>query len=117
MPLAGNYLKKKQVGSEYYYPLRIYFCRDCIAVQLLDIISAEEIFRDYRYLSSISLATHFREYAGSMKKFLKKNDFVVEIGSNDGVLLSPLQKMGMKVLGVDPAKNVAEIAEKRFTDN
>ena len=47
------------------------------------------------------------------EKFLERGDFVVEIGSNDGVLLAPLKNLGMRTLGVDPAKNVAEVASKR----
>ena len=113
MPHAGNYLTEAELGREYYYPLRIYFCRKCGLVQNLDIISPETLFGEYHYLSSISLSGHFQKYAKEVKKrFLNKNAFVVEIGSNDGVLLSPLKKMGINVLGIDPAKNIAMVAEK-----
>lgn len=113
-PLAGDFLEKNRVGKESYYPLRAYFCMDCGYVGLLDIVSAKTLFSDYRYLSSVSLIAHFEEYAKEMqKKFLKKRDFVVEIGSNDGVLLAPFKRMGMRVLGIDPAANVAKIAQKK----
>jgi len=114
MPHAGNYLKPWEVGKEYYYPLRIFFCKSCGLIQNLDIISSETLFKNYHYLSSVSLTKHFQEYAEEVKKkFLNENSFIVEIGSNDGVLLSPLLKMGYKVLGVDPAVNVGRIAKKK----
>ncbi|QQG41195.1 MAG: class I SAM-dependent methyltransferase [Candidatus Woesebacteria bacterium] len=117
MPHAGNYLKPKEVGKEYYYPLRIFFCKNCGLIQNLDIISSETLFKNYHYLSSVSLTKHFQEYAKEVKKkFLNKNSFIVEIGSNDGVLLLPLSKMGFKVLGVDPAVNVGRIAKKKDLD-
>ena len=113
LPLAGEFLNKKEIGKEKYYPLRVFFCRNCYLVQLLDIPINVKIFEDYRYLSSISLTEHFKEYANEMsERYLTKKDFIVEIGSNDGVLLLPLKEKGFKVLGVDPAKNIAKIAQK-----
>ncbi len=114
MPHAGNYLTEKELGQEYFYPLRIYFCRKCGLVQNLDLIPQKVLFEKYFYLSSVSLSGYFQKYANEMKKrFLKKKSFIVEIGSNDGVLLLPLKKMGYKVLGVDPARNIAKVAEKK----
>ena len=114
MPHAGDFLTAKEVGKEFYYPLRIYFCRDCSLVQNLDVISPMKLFKQYHYLSSISLTDHFQKYAMEIKRrFLNKDSFVIEIGSNDGVLLSPLEKIGIKTIGVDPASNVAKIAKKR----
>jgi SAM-dependent methyltransferase len=114
MPHAGDFLTKKEVGKELLYPLKIYYCKKCGLVQILDIIPPSILFKNYHYLSSVSLSKHFGEYALEMnKRFLNNNSFVVEIGSNDGVLLSPLSKMGIKVLGVDPARNVAQIAKEK----
>lgn len=114
MPHAGDFLKKSQVGREKYYPLKVWFCSNCSLVQIIDVIPPDTLFGDYKYLSSVSLQNHFVMYARQMRsKFLKKDSFVVEIGSNDGVLLVPLKKFGIKVLGVEPAKNVAKIAENR----
>lgn len=114
IPLAGDYLLKEELGKEKYYPLRVYFCQNCFCVQLIDVVSSDHIFRNYRYLSSISLSSHFEDFAYEMqKRFLRASAFVVEIGSNDGVLLAKLQKYGVKVLGVDPALNVARIAQAK----
>jgi SAM-dependent methyltransferase len=114
MPLAGNFLLKKNIGKEKFYPLELYRCLDCSLVQVLHLISPEELFNDYRYLSSVSLTKHFTEYAVNVvKRFDLKNKLILEIGSNDGVLLTPFKNLGVKVLGIDPAKNVAAIANKK----
>jgi SAM-dependent methyltransferase len=114
MPHAGDFLTKKEVGKELCYPLKIYYCKKCGLVQILEVISSKTLFKNYHYLSSVSLTGHFKELAEELKnKFLNKKSFVVEIGSNDGVLLYPLKKMGFNVLGVDPAINVVKIAEKK----
>lgn len=114
MPHAGNFLKKSEVGKELIYPLKLWFCKKCKLVQILDIIPSSVLFDDYRYLSSISLTKHFEEFADELvTKYLSKGNFAVEIGSNDGVLLVPLKNKGIKVLGVDPARNVARVAKNK----
>jgi len=117
MPHAGDFLEKKQIGHEKYYPLKVWFCKKCFLVQILDVIPPSALFEDYRYLSSVSLKDHFFNYATEMRlKYLSKGSFVVEIGSNDGVLLAPLSEMGVTVLGVDPSKNVGDIARAKGLD-
>lgn len=113
MPHAGNFLKRAELGKELYYPLRIYYCRNCSLVQVCDIPNRDTLFSDYKYASSYSLSSYFERLAKKLSKIIKKGDFVFEIGSNDGVLLQPLKKLGFKVLGIDPAKNIAEIANSR----
>jgi methylation protein EvaC len=115
MPHAGDFLNKNEIGKEIYYPLKIYICGNCKLVQVLDVVNPDKLFKDYKYASSVGLSRYFEEYADYLfsKKILKKGDFVVEIGSNDGVFLSPLEKRGAKTLGVDPAKNINKIARKR----
>jgi len=107
-------LTKEQLEEEKLYPLDIAVCLDCSLVQILNVVSPEALFTDYRYLSSVTqtLSQHFREYAEVLRRNVlpKDNSFVVEIGCNDGVLLAPLQKIGVKALGVDPASNVVEVA-------
>lgn len=116
MPLAGGFLKKEELKEERKYPLRVFICKDCGLVQLIDVVSPEVLFKDYRYASSMTktLSEHFRKYAKEMaSRFLKQNSFIVEIGSNDGVLLAPLEKLGINALGVDPAVNIVKIAKAR----
>jgi methylation protein EvaC len=116
LPLAGGFLKEKDIRFEKKYPLRIFFCKDCGLVQIIDVISQKTLFKDYRYTSSTTktLSGHFEEYAKEMSgRFLKKDDFVLEIGSNDGVLLAPLKKNGIRAVGIDPASNIVFIARSR----
>lgn len=116
MSLAGGFLKKEEIKKEKKYPLRVFICENCGLVQLIDVVSAELLFKDYRYASSTTktLREHFKKYAKEMiTRFLKQNNFVVEVGSNDGVFLAPLKEFGINALGVDPAINIVKIAKKR----
>jgi len=119
MPLAGGFLKKHELKKEKKYPLRVFVCEGCGLVQLIDVVSAELLFKDYRYTSSTTktLREHFKKYAEEViTRFLKKNSFIVEIGSNDGVFLAPLKKFRINTLGVDPATNIVKIAQKKGLD-
>jgi hypothetical protein len=93
------------------YPLDTYLCLTCGHLQNLDVVDPEILFRNYTYCSSASLGLveHFRKYADSVVTNLEipTNSFVVEIGSNDGSLLKAYKALGMRVLGVDPAKLIA----------
>ena len=113
MPLAGGFIKKEQLKDDAAYPLAVYFCRNCKEAQVLDIVPSEVLFKDYRFLASVTktLSNHFVEYAKEMKeRFLGKDSLVVEFGSNDGVLLKPFMELEVKAVGVEPAKNIAEVA-------
>lgn len=107
-PLANKYPTKDQFANEDFFPLVIHFCTTCKNVQLGQIVSRERMFTDYYYLSSVNpgLVRHFEEFA----KQLKNARFVVDIGSNDGILLRPLKKLGVKALGVEPSVNVSKLA-------
>lgn len=116
MPLAGGFIHTEDIPFEKKFPLRLFFCEKCALVQVVDIIPQEILFRDYRYTSSTTktLSEHFRDYAKDIQdKFLDKNSFVVEIGSNDGVLLSPLKELNVNALGVEPASNIVSIATSK----
>ena len=110
-PLVNRLIGKKELNKkDPIYPIVVKQCRSCKLVQLVNIIDANEIYKkvDYLYFSSDmpQLDKYFKEYAEDIKKrFLKMNDFVVEIGCNDGIMLKHFQKK-CKVLGVDPATNV-----------
>lgn len=111
-PLAGNFLKKSQLGKEKKYPLKIYFCKKCMYLEVADSIKPDILFKNYHYITGINLKDHFGKFADELiRKFIKKDDFVIEIGSNDGTLLTALHKKDVMVLGVDPssvAKNSKE---------
>jgi hypothetical protein len=100
--------------DELFFPLDLFVCRSCFLVQLLDVVDPEVLFRDYLYVSgtSTTMARHFAAYADEVKELqrLGPDDLVVEIASNDGVLLEHFHRAGIRTLGVEPALNVAEIA-------
>ena len=111
-PLANKYPKNKlEIKKEYKFNLKICFCEKCKSAQIKKIIDRKLMFTDYYYLSSVnkSLVDHFNKLA----KKLKNSNFVLDIGSNDGVLLAPLKKLGIKAIGVDPSINVGKIANKK----
>ena len=97
--------------SEDTYPLCVVGCQKCHFVQVESPIDANRIYtdQDYLYYSSDmpGLSEYFREYANDLKEYLSPEDFVVEIGSNDGIMLAHFASFGNAVLGVDPSVNVA----------
>lgn len=117
VPLAGDFLVRERLGQEKLYPLDLVVCLDCTLVQIANVVDATQIFTDYRYLSSVTttLMSHFADYARILKdRVLRGSDgLVVEIGSNDGVLLSRLKELGVKAIGVDAAENVVRIAKAK----
>ncbi len=117
-PPSNRFIDKKELTTlEPTYPLDAYWCHDCNLAQLIDIVDKQELFQeDYVYFSSVmpKVSPHWQRYANDvMAKFLHNtNDLVVEIGSNDGIVLKCFQERGYPVLGVDPARNIAVVAEK-----
>ncbi|MBU2567615.1 MAG: methyltransferase domain-containing protein [Elusimicrobia bacterium] len=116
MSLANAFLKKEDLNKlEDKFPLKVYFCRFCSSLQLLDIVNPELLFRHYNYLTSASrpLAEHFIKMGKDLAdKFVASpNDLVVEIGGNDGVLLAGIKDRS-RVLNIEPAENIAEISRK-----
>ena len=112
-PLANNLNSlKNEINEE--YPLDLNFCKKCFNSQLSVAVPAKKMFNNYLYLSSTSqqFRNHFSKIATEIKNQLKhnKNSFVVDIGSNDGIFLKPLKEQGIKSIGIEPAKNVAKIA-------
>lgn len=117
MPHAGDFLNKFEIGKEKYYPLRIFYCKKCYLVQVLDIPDPKDLFTNYKYASTYSLKNYFEKYAIKLSKLFKRNDFIIEIGCNDGVLLKPLKELGARVLGIDPAiliKDKKVLVENKF---
>ena len=117
-PPSNSYLKPEQLDRmERFYPLHAWVCGKCFLVQLEEFESPEEIFSDYAYFSSYSDSwlKHAKAYTEAMaKRFsLGPSSFVVEIASNDGYLLQYFVERGVPVLGIEPAANVAAVAEKK----
>jgi SAM-dependent methyltransferase len=117
MPLANGLLTEAQLREpEAKYPLDVAFCPDCTLLQIMDTVPPEAIFCDYPYLSSFSDANVecARELTGQMMLAhdLGGDSLVMEIGSNDGYLLQFYVEKGIAVLGIDPAANIASVAEE-----
>ena len=117
-PLANSYLKEEQLNRmEPFFPLHVYVCAKCLLVQLEEFSTPHDIFSDYAYFSSFSDSwlAHAKAYADMITaRFrLDSTSKVVEIASNDGYLLQNFVAREIPVLGVEPAANVAEVANKK----
>ena len=117
-PPSNSFLSKNQLKkSEDKFPLRLYLCKKCYHLQLRDIVDKKLLFSNYLYMTSANkpIVTHFEKYADVIfNKFLKnkKENKVIEIGSNDGTLLKKFLRYNVNVLGIEPAKNLASISNK-----
>lgn len=118
MPIANGFLGSDQFDNEYLFDLRVAFCERCKMVQLLEQPIKEKMFNEnYAFFSGTSnaMATHFREFADHiMNDYLSPHGpFVVEIGSNDGIMLQYFKDKNINHLGVEPSANVAEVARRK----
>ncbi len=116
-PLANNLLKNKNDKDEL-YPLEMNYCSNCHNCQLSVVVDPKKMFSNYLYLSSTSktFRDHFEKAA---KKYIKefklkpKKSYIIDVGSNDGVALKPFKNLNFnKILGIEPAKNLAKLANK-----
>ena len=116
-PLANNLLKKEKEKCEL-YPLEVNYCNKCHNCQLSVSVDPKKMFSNYLYTSSTSnlFIGHFIRAAKKYSKELKlnkKKSYIIDVGSNDGVALKPFKDMGFKkILGIEPAKNLAKLANK-----
>lgn len=118
MPLANNLITEQEIKTpQFECPLSLTLCSKCYLVQLTHIVPPEKMFSHYLYVSSTTktFQDHFSDYARTVRKILKKKDlpFAIDIGSNDGLLVSCYMKEGMRALGIDPAKNLADEANQK----
>lgn len=115
-PLANSYDNTINIKKNK-FPLELVICRACNHVQLKHIVDKKLLFSNYLYVSGTSkvFVDHFKKFVKKVinNKLVKKNDFVLEIGSNDGTLLKIFQQNKIKVLGVDPAKNLVKISNRQ----
>jgi len=118
VPLANSLLTAEQLDQpETKYPLDLVFCPNCTLVQITCTVPPEEIFRHYLYFSSFSdtVLEHSKELVELLikKRELDCNSLVVELASNDGYLLQYFVQKDIPVLGIEPALNIAKVAEER----
>ncbi len=117
-PLANSYLEPRDLDEpESFYPLCVYLCENCWLAQLPAVTTAEAIFSDYAYFSSFSDSwlAHAKQFVERVTRRLNlgTDSLVVEVASNDGYLLQYAQELGLRVLGIEPAQNVAVAAREK----
>lgn len=120
-PLANKFLAREHLAAkEPAFPLCVGFCHTCSHVQLTQAVPPGAMFEDYLYISSASstLKAHLFDLSDivTQRYNLGKNNLVVDIGCNDGTLLSGFKRHGVRTLGVDPAKNLAAFTDKLGID-
>ena len=114
-PLCESFLSADQLDAmEPFFPLHVMVCGTCFLVQLREYVSPKQIFTEYAYFSSYSTSwvAHAKAYCEMIKERLGlgTGSLVVELASNDGYLLQHFPPLGVPVLGIEPAANVAKIA-------
>ena len=117
MPLANALLTAEQLDQpEPTYPLDLAFCPHCTLVQITETVPPEDLFREYLYFSSFSdtMLRHAQELVSRLivSRRLDNNSLVIEVASNDGYLLQYYRQEGIPVLGIEPAVNVARVAQE-----
>lgn len=116
-PLANEFLTKEKIDrEELYFPLGVYFCNNCSFLTLGHVVDPTILFGNYVYVSSTSkvFINHFREFAKkTITRFnLNPKSLIIDIGSNDGILLKPFKEANVQVLGIEPAKHIVKVAQK-----
>jgi methylation protein EvaC len=115
-PIANGFLKPGQTEGEYFYEMKPAFCASCGMFQIVDQPAAEQMFHaEYAFFSSTSryMQVHFAKFAQDVMDGVLKgrsDPFVVELGSNDGIMLGNFKEKGIRHLGVEPSSNVADVA-------
>jgi SAM-dependent methyltransferase len=116
-PVADDFIPATRLDqAQESFPLDVFLCKACGLVQLLEVVDPTSIYDEFLYVtkSSPGLVDHFRGYAEDVvtRLALEPGRSVVEIGSNDGSLLEFFKQRGLRVLGVDPARGIAEAATR-----
>ncbi len=118
MPIANGFLLREEFASEYFFELQVAFCEHCGMVQILEQPDREQMFNEnYAFFSGTSegMKIHFKAFADDvMRNYLPSdNPFVVEIGSNDGIMLQNFAENHIRHLGIEPSSNVAEVSREK----
>ena len=118
MPIPNGFLSRKEPSeTESHYPLQVCVCESCFLMQLRHVVPPEIMFKNYLYIPSTSL-THIESFdvvaRDIIRRFhVRKGSLAVDIGSNDGTLLVQFKDLGMRILGIDPAENLAAEANRK----
>ena len=115
IPLAGYFPKHEELYVDKNFDCFLFVCDTCGMLQTNITIDSDELFGDYRYASSVGLSNHFSDVASYLNDRFRLTDgrTVLEIGSNDGVLLKPLNNLGINAVGIDPSINISKIAKDK----
>ncbi|MGA8320707.1 MAG: class I SAM-dependent methyltransferase, partial [Xanthobacteraceae bacterium] len=119
MPIANGFLKQSEVADEYFFELAPAFCGACSMFQIVEQPDAGKMFHEnYAFYSSTSryMQAHFERYANFVLGEIlegRPDPFIVEFGSNDGIMLRHFHDRGMRHLGIEPSANVADVARER----
>lgn len=121
MPLAGAFSQPGSITSEdELIPLKLMWCSRCQLLQTGESVDRDTLFKDYSYHSSIArpLVEHFEGLASTIQAWLpgEDDDLVIDVGCNDGVLLNPLHRMGIRCLGIDPSDVAANASNENGWD-
>jgi methylation protein EvaC len=119
MPIANGFLTREEIAHEYFFELKVGFCPSSKMVELTELVDRERMFHDnYAFFSSTStrMAEHFKAFAAWVREHYLAggaDPFVVELGSNDGIMLQHFARAGVRHLGVEPSANVAQVARDK----
>ena len=117
VPLAGYFPSKEEKTVRSDYPLKWQICKKCSLVQTDHLIDPKILFKDYRYISSIGMQSHFNQYAEWLvNNGVNKGVEILEIGCNDGPLLFALREKGIQAEGIDPATNITKLGRDKGLD-
>ncbi len=119
-PLANNLISEKDASKQELFPLDVMYCNKCHLCQLSYVAPPEKMFKHYVYVSSTTetFKKHFKQLAEkiTMDLKLKPSSLVVDLGSNDGLLRGNFRNLGVRVVGVEPAENLASLAREAGID-
>ncbi len=117
MPLGNGFRNPNNMSKEYKYEMKVAVCSQCSTFQLIEQPSPEKMFHEeYAFFSgtSIRMQNHFADFSKDILNEIGNDDpFVVEIGSNDGILIGNFAEKGLRHLGIEPSSNVAEVSRKK----
>lgn len=118
MPVANGFLMPAEYEKEFFFDLQVGLCPSCSMVQLTELVAPDQLFHEnYAYFASTSarMTAHFSRFAQDVFERLYgvQDPFVIEIGSNDGIMLQNFSQANVRHLGVEPSENVAVDARRR----